>query len=293
MKLKLIGLSLLSVIIGCNAAPKKSITPAEIGSLIEKTDTYGDYYQYIPSNLEKNPHILVIVHGSLEKGKPAIELAKKFIKRWIPFSEERSLILIAPAFDRLNYQSYGGFRGLFGREIGSDDFVNRLVDKFKKYFPSHEGKFYLYGHSAGGQFGIRYCVRHPNRIIKAVISAPGRYSFPNKNAAWPYGAGRLQRTIKYKDPKEDKEVDVKPDFENYINASELQITILVGASDLEPQPKRPGHRGSSRIDLALNWAEDMNRLAGQNGKTGNISVKIIEGVGHSSRRLTPHCQKYF
>ena len=55
--------------------------------------------------------------------------------------------------------------------------------------PTQDGKFMLYGHSAGGQFVSRYVVKHPDRIIAAVISAAG--SFAGRPGG-PLRAGRVR-----------------------------------------------------------------------------------------------------
>ena len=265
---------------------------SDVGRIVRQQDSYGDYWQYVPSNLTSDPKMLVIAHGTIRDNESAISLARTFINRWPDFAEEYGFILIAPAFDRRNYQAYGGYRGLFGRSIGADEFVNRIVDRFAEYFPSQDGQFYLYGHSAGAQFGIRYCVRHPDRIVTAVLSAPGRFAYPDPSAAWPYGAGRLRRTIEYKNPAHQQAVDIQPDIETWVRASELPITIVVGSNDLEPQPDRPAHRGSTRVDLAFSWTEDMNRLASSRNRKANILVDVVQGVGHDSARLTSVCQYY-
>ncbi len=261
----------------------------EKGKLRRLNSPYGQYYQYISNTLTAKPRILVIVHGSLSEDVPAIDLAGRFIRRWMGTADRENLILIAPAFDKDDYQSYGGYRGLFGRDVGADVFVNTLVDRLVPEVPSLTGAFYLYGHSAGGQFTIRYCVRHPDRIVKAVASAPGRYAFPDPSAPWPYGAGHFERKMKYGNPAYSKYVRIDPDYDGWVRASQLPITIVVGSNDTGEQPKRPGHRGRTRIALAMNWAEDMNTLARYRGKTGRVRVKVIEGIGHNSERLTPHC----
>ena len=114
---------------GCNTHPDLTTLSVEKGVVVLKQHKHGEYYQYIPTGLNQQSQILVVVHGSLEDGKPATYLADKFIRRWIAFAEEKNLIVISPAFDRKNYQAYGGYRGLFGREVGADDFVNAIVEE--------------------------------------------------------------------------------------------------------------------------------------------------------------------
>ncbi|MGK7917746.1 MAG: hypothetical protein AB4038_19765, partial [Prochloraceae cyanobacterium] len=147
----------------------------ERGQVVEKEIKYGKYYQYIPTTVSDAPKIVVIVHGTPGQNETALEIARIFIERWISVAEQEQAILIAPAFNQENFGSRrgpgGGYRGLFGREIGTDQFVNLIVDSYQQLFRGVEGRIYLYGHSAGVQFVCRYVLVHSDRIVAAVISA--------------------------------------------------------------------------------------------------------------------------
>ena len=213
---------LLSILrLSCTDPTDRSSLHIEKGIVLLKEHQYGSYYQYVPAGLDENTQILVVVHGSLERGKPATYLAEKFIRRWTDFAEEKNLIVISPAFDRKNYQAYGGYRGLFGRDVGADEFVNDVVKIYTRAIGNRNETFYLYGHSAGGQFVIRYVVRHPDKILKAVASAPGRYAFPDPGAPWPYGMGRFKRTISFSNPSKSVKVDIQPDAKGWLEAAAL------------------------------------------------------------------------
>ena len=248
----------------------------------------GDYYQYIPTNKPKN--IMVIAHGMLSNTENASDVAKQYITRWIPYADEYGLLLIAPVFDTARFGNlgggYGGYRNLFGKNISADQFVNNIVDRSSNYTSSRSNSFYLYGHSAGGQFVNRYIVTHPDRIIRAVISAAGRYSYPTKSSKWPYGAGDLSKTIAWKDGTQQS-VYVSKLLKNYAVASK-KVSIVIGSTDIKPQPKRPAHVGNNRIEFAHSWARAMNENAKKFGIKGNVNVDIIPNVGHSSSKLTPY-----
>jgi len=134
-------------------------------------------------------------------------------------------------------------------------------------------------------------VRHPERIIRAVLSAPGRYSYPDPAVAWPYGAGHLNRQVSWSGDHSNKE-SVSPDLDSYALAASLPVVIVIGSDDLEPQPRRKAHVGNNRLDFAHSWAEAMNRHAKRSGLAGRVSVIEVEGVGHSSALLTPAAAAY-
>ncbi len=255
---------------------------SEIG---ERTIAGGSYIRYLPANPR---NILVIAHGSIGANDTAIKLANKFLRRWTRFADETDMLLIAPAFDRANYQvGHGGYRGLFGRNIGADEFVLDAVRVEALNAGVDSGRFYLYGHSAGGQFAVRFLVRHSNLLNGVVLSAPGRYAFPNPQAPWPYGMGRLQREISWPGRSQPQRVDIRSDTNAWRLATRIPTTVVVGAQDLEPQPERPGHRGSTRVDLAIAWVYDMKQL----NRAAPYRTMLVDGIGHSSKRLTPHAQQ--
>lgn len=251
----------------------------------------GDFYTYIPAQTPKN--IMVIAHGMLSKKDNAPDVARKYINRWIHYADKHELLLIAPVFDTPRFGNlgggYGGYRNLFGKYSPADKFVNSIVDHYSTYTSSRSNRFYLYGHSAGGQFVNRYIVTHPDRVIRAVISAAGRYSYPTKSSKWPYGAGDLSKTVEWNDGTQ-KRVYVSKRLKDYAIASQ-KVSIVIGSKDIKKQPKRPAHIGTNRIEIAQSWANQMNQIAQSYGVKGNVKVQIVPNIGHSSSKLTPYCAK--
>jgi pimeloyl-ACP methyl ester carboxylesterase len=201
------------------------------------------------------------------------------------------LLLIAPVFDTPRFGNlgggFGGYRNLFGKHIPADEFVNKLVNRYSPQTRSGSTQFYLYGHSAGGQFVNRFVVTHPDKIIRAVISAAGRYSYPTTSSKWPYGAGHLSKKLKWKDGSKTN-VSVSKSLRDYALAAR-KVSIVIGSKDTKVQPKRPAHKGATRIELAKSWAREMNQNAERYGVSGNVKVSLVQGVGHSSSALTPYC----
>jgi pimeloyl-ACP methyl ester carboxylesterase len=227
-----------------------------------------------------------------KKSQSPVDVARTYINRWTKYAEKYNLIIVAPVFDDSRFgalsQGYGGYRNLLGKYVPADEFVNSLVNKYSPDTSSKSNKFYLYGHSAGGQFTVRYAVTQPHRIIKAVVSAAGRYSYPNKKVKWPYGAGDLTRTIKWDDGQIVNRLNITKSLSNYAYAAE-KTTIVIGSSDTKTQPVRPGHVGSNRIEFAKSWSSAMNSIAMFYGNQGKVTVNVVNGIGHNSKKLTPYC----
>ena len=265
---------------------------SEQGVVILRTLEHGEYFEYVPRRAIAG--ILVIAHGSVEDEKAERDVSKVaevFLRRWRRFADEHGLIAVAPVFGP-SFGSWigepgvalGGYRALEGRETGADEFVQRIVGQYKDRMGVGD-KFYLYGHSAGGQFANRYAVRHPERVKALILGAPGRYAFPDPNAPWPYGQKQVTARAKSGGPSRV----IRPEPDSWLKAAALPITVVVGSADTEPQPRRADHAGSTRIDYAQNWVDAMSHLAPK-GK-GRIRLTVVPGIGHSSSGLTPACQK--
>jgi len=265
------------------------ILPDEQNSIVLKASPWGEYWQFAPRSAR---HILVIVHGTIGKNETARDAAHTYILRWTEFAQRKRMLLLSPAFDNPNYQAAsGGYRGLFGHKYGADDFVNNIVDLYSGDVSGFDGKFFLYGHSAGGQFACRYSVRHPDRLRGVVLSAPGRYAFPDSTAPWPYGMGKLRRDLHWNKSAPPQKVAIYPDPQGWVAAASLPFTVVVGDRDLDPQPRRPGHRGTTRVELARNWVNDMQEFAAQYAAIPEVDLVIVPGVGHTSNGLTQSCQQ--
>ena len=263
----------------------------EAGKVLRLRTRHGRYVQYIPRTLREPVAVLLLVHGTPGREETALEVAEDFVTGFIPSAKRRGSILVAPAFDQRNFGGRsgpgGGYRGLFGREIGADEFVNEIVARYEARFPSFDGTFYLYGHSAGGQFVSRYAVLHSGRLSAAVISAAGSYAFPNPQAAWADGMEPLQRTMAWDGDVESKEVDIRPDPNGWLEAAQLPITVLVGDGDDTEMFQSPTQNGASMKDRAKCWVEEMNALAASHGKVGRVRLVMVPGAGHNSRELLP------
>jgi pimeloyl-ACP methyl ester carboxylesterase len=240
---------------------------------------------------------VVIVHGTPGKKEDVKAVAKFYLKNWVALAEKRGVILIAPVFDQENFASQngdavlGGYRGLFGRQIGADVFVMQIVSQYLRLFQVTDSQFYLYGHSAGGQFVAHFIVRHPERVKRAVISAALIYPYPDSAVAWPYGMGKLQTTIRWHESEPAVALDINPDPQGWVAASTLPVTVVVGLNDTEPQLDWPGQQGRNRLVIAQNWVRAMQQLAAQHGREATIELSMIPGLGHSSLKLLPYCQK--
>ncbi|MCJ7716827.1 MAG: hypothetical protein MUO54_09950, partial [Anaerolineales bacterium] len=178
------------------------------------------YFLYRPTTPSNPPQTLVVIHGTPAKDLTAGETALYYAERWAPFAEENGWLLLVPAFNQADFSSrkgeirdaLTGYRGLFGREIGADEWVIRLLGLGRAALGWQDAPFLLYGHSAGGQYVGRFLVTHPELVERAVISAAVTYPQPDSAVAWPYGMGALSSEIIWEDGT-TAQVEVSPELE--------------------------------------------------------------------------------
>ncbi|REL23979.1 hypothetical protein DYD21_20415 [Rhodohalobacter sp. SW132] len=231
-----LGIIFLTIFSSC--APK--------GEILQQDHEHGTYHLYVPENYSPDSDVVVIVHGMPGSNENVAERAERYINRWTDFSDTTGAVIIAPVFDQENYASdggsgFGGYRGLYGRNVGADEFVHQILEEVDTGLaPTSEDRFYLYGFSAGGQFTNRYLVRHPDRLLGVVVGAAGRYAFPDEETSWHYGMGSIQHQSEWHDG-EPLEVDITPDPQGWVQATQLPVTVVVGEQDRPPQPCRQAH----------------------------------------------------
>jgi len=295
----IIVLPLIVALSACGSAPLPDPPTAhEPGQLAEVQDLFGTFYAYVPTSAPEKPEILVVVHGTPPEDTSAEADAEYYATSWIDFAEQQGYILIAPAFNqedfssRLGDHALSGYRGLFGREIGADEWVLRLVRAHQAAYGSPDEPFYLYGHSAGGQFTGRFLVTHPQSVKQAVITAAATYPQPNTEITWPFGMGELHADIAW-DSDTTKRVDIVPDKDQWLAATQVPLTVIVGLNDTQELPASliPGQKGHNRYIIARNWIQDMAAFAEANGLESRFKLEIIPGQGHTMSGLIPFSQR--
>lgn len=299
----LAGLALVHPACGSEAAEGRAAAAEPGGDIpggaVTVTSTQlGSWASFVPADPSG---ILVLAHGYPwpDDSRTAAQLeahARAYVERWRPFATERGLVLVAPAFGS---GDFAGYRELFGKRVDADAFVLDLVDRYGvALVEDFDGRFYLYGHSAGGQFAGRFLVQHAGRVAGVVLSAPSTYPFPDEGVAWPYGMAAAVRDTLSGTAGSEKPADraegalFTPDTAGWgVAASRVPVRIVIGDRDDEPRAERPGQGGNTRIDRAVAWVRAMNGLAVSRGDTGAVAIRFVPGVAHDPVALTRPAQR--
>lgn len=86
------------------------------------------------------------------------------------------------------------------------------------------------------------------------------------------------------------QVEVTPNKEKWLQATQVNTKVIVGLDDLEPQLSRPGQEGKVRLAIGKNWVKAMGEFAAENALESQIVFEAIPGKGHSMLGLIPYCQ---
>ncbi|MDA7690740.1 hypothetical protein N8800_03725, partial [Gammaproteobacteria bacterium] len=146
-----------------------------------------EIFYLTPKKIDINTQILFVIHGNNRN-------AEDYISAWIPFIENKNIILVAPKFDKKNFRYFFLLESATSSgEINknSDEYINKSISLFFNFFKSKysldTNKYKMFGHSAGAQFTHRYMLLSDDRrISNAVIANAGWYTFLN-GENFPYG----------------------------------------------------------------------------------------------------------
>lgn len=272
---------------------------SEQGDIVLKAVAFGQYHQYIAEGALDKFTVLVVNHGMFSDKETAVRASYNTLKIWRKFADEHKLIVVAPVFDNENYAATvngagnGGYRGLFGRKVGADIFLHEIIDEYKAAKKSYDGRFYLYGHSAGAQFTNRYLVRHPHRVIATSFSAPAWFALPSSEHKWPLGMAKRKYTAYWPGENAGQAIDIRPLVSTWLTATQIPVEVVVGELDLDKMRHVDGIGGDTHVDRAKFWVESMNKFAQEHGRKGNVQLNIVSGVGHNYGKLARVSQKFF
>ncbi len=145
---------------------------------------------YRPQSLKINSPIVFVMHGVNRD-------AQRYCREWVPYADQYNFLLVCPEFDAANFSSQAYQRGnMFDQSKNqipeakwTFTTIENLFDYVKTLIPNSSKGYYIYGHSAGGQFVHRFVLFMPNaRYERAIAANPGYYTMPVYSGhKFPYG----------------------------------------------------------------------------------------------------------
>jgi pimeloyl-ACP methyl ester carboxylesterase len=229
-----------------------------------RDDSALEYLAYCPESVREDSPLLVAVHGYT---RDAAEQAERFA----PLCEAAGIVLAAPHFDANRYRDYQrlGLRG-----ARADRALEAMIAELRGSLGLLLGRVVLFGFSGGGQFVHRAVMAHPKRFTSAVIAAPGWFTFPTREQAYPLGIRGVRHKLGLR---------MRPD-------AFLRTPILVAvgehddderAENLRHSPALDAQQGASRLERATRWVSAMQAAATEHGCPPRVRLALIPNAAHS------------
>ena len=194
-------------------------------------------------------------------------------------------VVIAPEFNKDVYPegdmyTFGNVYNRKGKhfnpkETWTFELIEPLFDEVVRQIKSVSKGYYIYGHSAGGQFVSRFLMFEPeNRIIKAAAANPGWYTMPTNNVDFPYGLAKSTVPASNLKAMYSKQLFLllgtadtirdDDDFYKTEQADAQGLTRFARGQNFFQQTKSNAHQ----MDVPLNWRE-----------------AFVPDAGHSNTRM--------
>ena len=231
-------------------------------------------WYYKPVSFSDKKPVVIAMHGMNRNAESSRDA-------WLRHADKLGVMVLAPHFDQnlfpgsRAYNQGNIFRGSKKNPpaLWSFRLVDAIFDDFiVKREKTKETKYYLFGHSAGGQFVHRMLLLEPETKAGKIIAAnPGWYTMPEFKTAWPLGL---------------KGTDVtNEDIRRFLS---FPLIILLGEKDNDPNHDQLEHspeidlQGDNRLARGKNYYANGKALAKQLKIPFAWKLQTVPGVAHSN-----------
>lgn len=223
-----------------------------------------DYFAYVPRTATTDSPLLVTVHG-IER------MALQHAVRFSALAETHGFIVLAPMFAKDRVPRYQRLeRGPKGDcPITAFELT---VDHVQRATGLNPSPLRLFGYSGGAQFAMRYTLAGALPVGRLVLAAPGWFTMPDTQQAFPYGLGDAPAL-------EGRVADLQ-------RLLSIPVLLTVGVEDtrrdrsLNRSAQVESSQGKTRLQRAHRWYDAMTAVVKARGLPQMIQLKLLEGAGH-------------
>lgn len=243
-----------------------------------------DVHFHVAPTWRQDGPVLIVLHGYKRN-------AEQYCYDWRGVADDLGALLLAPEFDQSGWPSPRAYevgamrtpdrRDFMPEDVWSWGAVERAFDAARQRFGAERETYWLYGHSAGGQFVHRLALYLPNaRFSHAIAANAGAYSATD-DARFPYGLGR-----------HSPETDVT----NFLGR---RLTVLLGQKDRNTTAKvllrspEALVQGPHRLARGRYFYQTGRKTAAAMGAAFNWRIVEAPHAGHSNRLLAPVAGRLF
>jgi hypothetical protein len=236
-----------------------------------------------PERWTPDDPVLMVLHGRKRNGGDYRDYFVREAKR-------RGVLLIAPEFAESVYPhpyayNYAGMSDANGNLAPREQWLFPVFDAIfcdaRARFGARREKFFLFGHSAGGQLVHRLATFGWLPSIESAIAAnSGAYVMPLRDEAFPFGIGGTSITDAHL-----RELFSRP------------MVLLLGDLDVDPKdehlPREPEamRQGPYRFARGYHYYGSAQREAARLGVPLAWRLAIAPGVAHSGYDMAPHAAR--
>jgi poly(3-hydroxybutyrate) depolymerase len=222
--------------------------------------------------------LVIVQHGMKRNGD-------EYRDFWIPAADRHGLLIVAPTFAPAHYPTAAEYNdGLVRDAAGSVrpqsqwsyGSIARIVALLREARVTTRPRAFLYGHSAGGQFGHRLLSTQPHDAFEsAMIGNPGWYSLPRLDRPFPEGLGGIGLG----------EAEIA-------RLLAFPMTILAGDRDTETSgPSLPAQpeavaQGPHRFARAHTYVAFGHAEALRRNLVCNWRLQVVPGIGHDGAAMS-------
>ncbi|PST34454.1 alpha/beta hydrolase family protein [Enterocloster lavalensis] len=223
-----------------------------------KSDPRFHYWVHLPDyyyeDKDKPYRLMVVIHGTGCR-------LEGYMKAAAEFADANHMAVLAPVFPGglIIDDDFNSYKLLNCDGVRYDLALLSMVDEMAKRYPGVETeKFFLFGHSGGGQFTNRFLFAHPERLAAAAIGAPGRPTFLNFEEDYFWGVRDFKKQF-------DKELDQEA-------VKQVPVLMVVGALDTKFIGDSP--YGTCRVERL----ESLKKNFEDHGIY--VEMEILPGIEH-------------
>ena len=240
-------------------------------------------YYHLPGTYAPDRPILFVMHGNSRT-------AVRYWRQWQDVAEAYNVLILVPEFDKfdfpgsVSYHSGGMYDVISGEDKTQDQWtfsiIDRIFEQTKKLTNATPDTFFIYGHSAGGQFVHRYLTFTGGaKVQRAIAANSGWYTLPVLEDEFPYGLKNSPATTSHLAALFAK-----------------NLIILLGEDDTRQtrslrQTFEAMEQGTHRLARGKYYYATGKRVATNLKLPFNWRIQTVPGVGHSNAGMAPTAAK--
>jgi poly(3-hydroxybutyrate) depolymerase len=260
-----------------NQMPKIDEGKSKVVVTINEVDL--DVFVYKPKNY-RGERMIIVFHGTLRN-------AEDYRDHSVSMADRFGALIVAPKFDSERFPTWRYQRGglldaegkLASPEAWTYAFIPKIAETIKLREDQPAMKYWLIGHSAGGQFLVRAAAFQDTGAEGIVAANAGSQLFAHREAPFGYGFGNLPESLSSDDQ-----------IRQYLAAP---LTLFVGTADNKPDEyfddsEEAMKQGGGRYQRNKASFDYGKKLAAERGWPFNWRIVEAPGVDHDHEKMFNH-----